>query len=205
MRIGAVEERTGLTRDTIHFYVREGLVHPPVKTGATVAWFDASHVQRLRAIKALRRSGVPVATVRRLLADPAIASCSEDALTALGGMLFAVGVREVPRASACEFAGRAVAETLGSAERLEESPALCDAVNALAAGVGAQGRAALPSAMVPALDAVARAVVAESRDPASIERACAALQLALPALLSARLARALEGATAAERRRAPRR
>ena len=84
LRIGAVEERTGLTRDTIHYYVREGLVHAPEKTGATVAWYDQRHVAKLRAIRALRTAGLPVAAVKRLLEDPSVAALSLAALTDLG-------------------------------------------------------------------------------------------------------------------------
>ena len=97
LRIGAVEEKTGLSRDTIHHYVREGLVHPPQKISATVAYFDRTHVQRLRAIRALRSASLPLPTVRRLLGTPSIAALSVEQLERLARSLAAAGLREAPR------------------------------------------------------------------------------------------------------------
>jgi DNA-binding transcriptional MerR regulator len=210
LRIGAVEERTGLTRDTIHFYVREGLVHPPEKTGATVAWFDQSHVERLRAIRALRSAGVPVASVRRLLADPSLATRSAEALAELGAGLAAAGIREVPRAPSCTAEGRALAESLGVAERLAESPSLCDAMNVLAPAIGPATLQALRTALLPTVDSVAVTAAGEASDPRSLRQTFSALEQAIPALWSVGFARAVEARAAEGRaarggRRAPKR
>lgn len=54
MKIGELERRSGTPRYTIHFYLREGLLHPPVKTGRTIAYYDDSHLKRLQAIKRIK-------------------------------------------------------------------------------------------------------------------------------------------------------
>lgn len=61
MRIKELEERSGVPRTTIHFYLRQGLLHPPHKTGRTMAYYDDSHVQRLQEISRLKKgSRVPI-------------------------------------------------------------------------------------------------------------------------------------------------
>lgn len=61
MRIKELEERSGVPRTTIHFYLRQGLLHAPHKTGRTMAYYDDSHVQRLKEISQLKKgSRVPI-------------------------------------------------------------------------------------------------------------------------------------------------
>jgi AcrR family transcriptional regulator len=61
MRIKELEERSEVPRTTIHFYLRQGLLHPPHKTGRTMAYYDDSHVQRLKEISQLKKgSRVPI-------------------------------------------------------------------------------------------------------------------------------------------------
>ena len=65
MRMGELVERSGVPRTTIHFYLREGLLHPPTKTGRTIAYYDESHLTRLKKIQELRKGmRVPVAFLR---------------------------------------------------------------------------------------------------------------------------------------------
>jgi DNA-binding transcriptional MerR regulator len=206
LRIGAVEERTGLTRDTIHYYVREGLVHAPEKTGATVAWYDQRHVAKLRAIRALRTAGLPVAAVKRLLEDPSVAALSLAALSDLGRSLAAVGLREVPRAAVCDEGGRALAASLRLADRLDENPALCDAVVALSSALGLSAMGVVRESLAPSLRSLAVAVVGEDAmtDPASLAKVHHALSVALASLASSALAEAITLESTAARRRAKR-
>jgi DNA-binding transcriptional MerR regulator len=55
MRIKELVEKSGVSRTTIHFYLREGLLHRPRKTGRTMAYYDDSHLQRLRDIQKLKK------------------------------------------------------------------------------------------------------------------------------------------------------
>lgn len=155
LRIGAVEARTGLSRDTIHHYVREGLVGPPLKISATVAYFDRAQVQRLRAIRALRMASLPLATVRRLLDTPSIAALSVEQLERLGRSLSAAGLREAPRAVRCTEEGRALAARLRLADRVDEDPALAEALSDCAGSLGRGLLDAIEDAVMPALRAMA--------------------------------------------------
>lgn len=206
LRIGAVEERTGLTRDAIHHYVREGLVPPPEKTSATVAWFERRHVARLRSIRVLRDEGLPLAAVKRLLEDPAIAAMSCAQLRALARSLVAVGVREVPRASVCNEGGRALAAALRVADRVDENPALADALSALASSLSTAMLLVLEREVMPSLRSMARACVEEQQtlDETVTARVAATVGEHMGALFSAALAEALTARALASRKRSSR-
>jgi DNA-binding transcriptional MerR regulator len=193
LRIGAVEERTGLSRDTIHYYVKEGLVHAPEKTAATVAWYDARHVARLKSIRALRAAGLPLAAVRRLLSDPSIVALPLSALEALGLSLAAVKLEEVPRAPVCSDRARALAARLRLADRLDENPALCDALDALVSALEEPLLTAVERTLVPSLRAFAAAELDGDSpvDPASISARTQALAVALGPLANAFRAEAI--------------
>jgi DNA-binding transcriptional MerR regulator len=67
--------RSGVTRETIHFYLREGLLPRPEKGGRTVAYYGEEHLDRLRLIRRLREEKyLPIAVIRRLLQSPAAAA-----------------------------------------------------------------------------------------------------------------------------------
>lgn len=69
LKINEVEKVTGIPRSTIHFYLREGLLHPPVKTGRTMAYYDNSHLERLRLIQQMKNDlGIPITYIKERLA-----------------------------------------------------------------------------------------------------------------------------------------
>ncbi|MEW2358197.1 MerR family transcriptional regulator [Spirillospora sp. NPDC029432] len=69
MQISELSDRSGLTVQTIKFYIREGLLPRGTAAGATRAEYGAGHLERLRLIRALREVGdLPVAAIRRILA-----------------------------------------------------------------------------------------------------------------------------------------
>ena len=53
-RIAEVVRRSGVTKETIHFYMREGLLPPPRKTARNAAFYSDEHLHRLRLIRSLR-------------------------------------------------------------------------------------------------------------------------------------------------------
>ena len=57
MRISELEKRSGVPRTTIHFYLRQGLLHPPIKSGRTMAYYDESHLRRLQKLRRLKAGG----------------------------------------------------------------------------------------------------------------------------------------------------
>ena len=65
MRIKELEEKSEVPRTTIHFYLRQGILHPPHKTGRTMAYYDDSHLQRLKEINKFKKgSRVPVTFIK---------------------------------------------------------------------------------------------------------------------------------------------
>jgi len=65
MRISELAEKSGLSRNTIHFYFREGLLPPPLKTGRTMAFYTSTHLECLGVIRKLREeSNLPIAAIR---------------------------------------------------------------------------------------------------------------------------------------------
>lgn len=68
MRVRDLAEKAGVSRTTIHYYYREGLLPPPLKTGRTMALYTDVHLECLRFIRRLREErGLPIAAVRREL------------------------------------------------------------------------------------------------------------------------------------------
>lgn len=69
MRISELEKLSGVSRSSIHYYVREGLLSSPVKTGKTMAYYRPGHVRELERIKELQAEGYPITFIRRLMED----------------------------------------------------------------------------------------------------------------------------------------
>ncbi len=60
--------KTGLERQTIHFYIQEGLVPEGRKTGRNMAFYDEGHVERILLIKSLQRERfLPLRAIRAIL------------------------------------------------------------------------------------------------------------------------------------------
>ena len=57
MELSELSSHTEIPVATIKFYLRENLLHEGVRTAATQAQYDQSHVARLRLIRALIGSG----------------------------------------------------------------------------------------------------------------------------------------------------
>lgn len=69
MRMSELSARSGVPIATIKYYLRDGLLHPGVATGATRASYDESHARRLRLIRALADvAGMRLEQVRSVLA-----------------------------------------------------------------------------------------------------------------------------------------
>lgn len=65
-----VMERTGLSRQAIHFYVEQGLVDPPHKTGKTMGYYTEAHVERILLVKKLQQEHfLPLKAIRAMLDD----------------------------------------------------------------------------------------------------------------------------------------
>jgi len=70
LRIGELSELTGVSRDTIKFYLKEGLIPRPVKTGKTMSYYDPSCVERIAIIKKMQSERfLPLHVIKDLLED----------------------------------------------------------------------------------------------------------------------------------------
>ncbi|MFO0571545.1 MAG: MerR family transcriptional regulator [Polyangiaceae bacterium] len=68
MKMAELSRLAGVPRETIHYYLREGLLPAPERTGKTQALYDESHLERLRLIRRLREEKyLPVAVIRSVL------------------------------------------------------------------------------------------------------------------------------------------
>lgn len=73
MKMKALVEKSGVLRSTIQYYLREGLLHPPAKTGKTSAQYDESHLQRLRQIEDIKGGArIPIAFIKEKLQETEI-------------------------------------------------------------------------------------------------------------------------------------
>ncbi|WP_131739999.1 MerR family transcriptional regulator [Actinomadura roseirufa] len=69
MQISELSDRSGLTVQTIKFYIREGLLPKGSAVSATRSEYGRTHLERLRLISALREVGdLPVAAIQQIIA-----------------------------------------------------------------------------------------------------------------------------------------
>jgi DNA-binding transcriptional MerR regulator len=61
-------KRTGIKKETIHFYISNGLLPKPPKTERNVAYYDDSYVERIRQIKELQlKYFLPLKLIKEIL------------------------------------------------------------------------------------------------------------------------------------------
>jgi DNA-binding transcriptional MerR regulator len=86
-----LERATGVGRETIRFYIREGLLPEPKRPGRNVAWYEPGFVDRIALIKELQQKRfLPLHVIKSILGgDGARPSRNEvRALLELDGKLF---------------------------------------------------------------------------------------------------------------------
>lgn len=69
IRIRDLERMSGLSRRTIHFYVQSGLLHPPKRTGKTMAYYDEKHLKKLFYIIEEKKKGLPLTAIKDKIDD----------------------------------------------------------------------------------------------------------------------------------------
>ncbi|TWP35698.1 MerR family transcriptional regulator [Leekyejoonella antrihumi] len=68
MKISQLSDETGVARATLKYYLREGLLHAGASRGRTQADYDASHVARVRLVRALiEAGGLSLASVKEVV------------------------------------------------------------------------------------------------------------------------------------------
>lgn len=70
LRMKDLTRETGLPRETIHFYIAQGLLPPGTKTGRNTAEYGRDHLLRLQRIRELQASHfLPLRAIKALLED----------------------------------------------------------------------------------------------------------------------------------------
>ncbi|MEE8079813.1 MAG: MerR family transcriptional regulator [Pseudomonadales bacterium] len=68
IKMKELESRTGVGREAIRFYIREGMIPQPDKPKRNVAFYNDTHVKRLRAIRHLKQERqMPLARIKAIL------------------------------------------------------------------------------------------------------------------------------------------
>lgn len=89
MRIGELVRQTGVPKETIHFYLREGLLRKPRRSGTHIADYTAAHVERILLIKELRDSFfLPIPAIKKILKQNRRQSPSDQAVSDLHNKYF---------------------------------------------------------------------------------------------------------------------
>jgi len=98
LKMKDLERATGVGRETIRFYIREGLLPEPEKPGRNVAWYDAAFVERILLIKRLQSERfLPLSVIKGIVgAEQPLSDSESRALGALDGRLVAAGERDRP-------------------------------------------------------------------------------------------------------------
>ncbi|RME98104.1 MAG: MerR family transcriptional regulator, partial [Alphaproteobacteria bacterium] len=91
MKMKELEARTGVGREAIRYYIREGLLPEPERPKRNVARYGDEHVIRIKAIKRLQEERyLPLAVIKALLnSDEAIPEAQQSAFPHLDRLLMA--------------------------------------------------------------------------------------------------------------------
>ena len=67
-RIKELSDRSGLSRQTIHFYIAQGLLPEPIKTSHNMGWYSERHLELLLLIQKLQHERfLPLKAIKSLL------------------------------------------------------------------------------------------------------------------------------------------
>ncbi|MFH0917491.1 MAG: MerR family transcriptional regulator [bacterium] len=109
LTIAALERETQVSRSTIHFYVREGLLPQPQKTAASRSLYCEDHVKLLRKIGELKSAGHSLAEIKIVL-DEDLAIARENCMDLAGQESERIR-RAILRVATGEFAAKGYERT----------------------------------------------------------------------------------------------
>lgn len=91
LKMKDLEQATGVGREAIRYYIREGLLPQPHRPGKNVAWYDEHFVERILVIKDLQRKRfLPLHAIKDIVGGDAPPTRAEiEALRDIDGTLFA--------------------------------------------------------------------------------------------------------------------
>jgi DNA-binding transcriptional MerR regulator len=89
MKISELIKLTGVPKETVHFYIREGLLRKPRKSGVNTAEYNEKHVERLLLIKDMRDNHyLPIPEIKKILKNLKNQSPSDQAVSRLKSKYF---------------------------------------------------------------------------------------------------------------------
>jgi DNA-binding transcriptional MerR regulator len=103
MKISQLVKRTGVPKETIHFYIREGLLRKPRKSGVNSAEYNETYVDQIKLIKDLRDNYyLPIPEIKKIVKDFRKQSPSDQAVSQFRSRFF----RPADRLFTIEIKGR---------------------------------------------------------------------------------------------------
>ncbi len=82
MKISELVKRTGVPKETIHFYIREGLLRKPRKSGVNSAEYNERYVDQIQLIKDLRDNYyLPIPEIKKVVKEYKKQSPSDQAVS----------------------------------------------------------------------------------------------------------------------------
>lgn len=88
LRMGELAKRSNVSVATLKFYLREGLIAPTKKSGATMSWYAPSTVARVQAIRELKeKQFLPLDVIRKTLDSEGRADSDQAMVDAIAGVL----------------------------------------------------------------------------------------------------------------------
>ena len=82
MKISQLVKRTGVPKETIHFYIREGLLRKPRKSSVNSAEYNERYVDQIQLIKDLRDNYyLPIPEIKKIVKDFRKQSPSDQAVS----------------------------------------------------------------------------------------------------------------------------
>jgi DNA-binding transcriptional MerR regulator len=103
MKISELVKRTGVPKETIHFYIREGLLRKPRKSGVNSAEYNERYVDQIQLIKDLRDNYyLPIPEIKKVVKDFKKQSPSDQAVSQFYSRFF----RPADRLLAREIIGK---------------------------------------------------------------------------------------------------
>ena len=89
MKISQLVKRTGVPKETIHFYIREGLLRKPRKSSVNSAEYNETYVDQVQLIKDLRDNYyLPIPEIKKIVKDFRKQSPSDQAISQFHSRFF---------------------------------------------------------------------------------------------------------------------
>ncbi|SFO17129.1 DNA-binding transcriptional regulator, MerR family [Geodermatophilus obscurus] len=122
LRVAELAAAVGVAPDTVRYYERTGLLHPPSRTPAGYRTYGDDAVERLRFIQGAQRLGLRLADIRALLAVRDTGTCPCEPAEDLLRRRLAEVDAEIARLVALRAEMAAMADALPSADCPPPSP-----------------------------------------------------------------------------------